>query len=170
MQPSNYNCMALLGSTFPSRERSLKRFVGAVAEFVFGLDESVDFVGAFVDHRASAIAEVPLYGELIYEAIGTVDFDGIVGGIEGIFAVDPLGHAHFASVALAGVFHPTDFVVKQSADVSSRRHFRDHLLDKLFLADLLVADFALVAVLVAGVQTGGDDADGSGGDGVAPVV
>src|SRR5689334_16463390 len=45
----------------PGGQHVLQRLVGAVSQFVFGLHEGVDLVGAFVDHRASGVAEVALY-------------------------------------------------------------------------------------------------------------
>ena len=106
----------------PGGEVLLKRTVGAVAQFVLCLHKSVDLMGAFVNDRATGVAQIPLNGEFIAESVSSVNLDSFVRGIEGSRAVGPLGHADFFGVAKPLILHPADLVVKQPTDLTALNH------------------------------------------------
>src|SRR5215212_7613112 len=72
------------------RRRAAVRELLAVAQRILALHDGVDLARALVDDGAPAVAQVALDGILVRIAIGAVDFNGVVGALEGHVAGVPL--------------------------------------------------------------------------------
>jgi len=97
---------------WPGWQRMREWAIDAVAQLVFGLHERMDFVGAFVNHCSTRVAEISFHWEFIAESVGAVNFDSFVGGIECGFAVHPFCHGAFPGVSDSHILHPAYLVVE----------------------------------------------------------
>src|SRR5262245_44574671 len=128
--------------------------IDAVAQHIVGLHQLVNLTGAFIDHRALAVAIEPAGRIFVRIAIGTMDLHAVAGRSLRSNGREPFRESCLARVAPSDVLQPSRPQPEQARRLIVGLHLRDHFLDELVLRDLDAKRLAVARVLAAGIAAG----------------